>query len=905
MLYDRYLALGPQALPVGPFIRSDQAVLRYGTAILLVLATGALRWALTPLAGSEAPLLPFLLAVLTTACLGGRGPALLATLLAPILVTVLFTAWPNGTHTLAYVTHVGLFLVMAAATTLLVHRLQMSSQAQQKSLEAALAAERQASASESRLRLITDALPVLIAYVDADHRYRFNNKRYEEWFGKSPEMMPMREILGEIAYASVKPRMAEALAGRRTDFETQFPHQTAGLRQVEVHYVPDVDPEGTVRGCFVLVTDITERKRTEQSLRDARQSLSLALLAGRAGSFDWNIVANINLWSEELLALYGFSAGEFDSTHEGWLSCIDPDDRELMRERISRALVSGQITAEFRIRRRDSGEIRWMHARGKVFYDETPKPVRMLAIHADITERKQAEEALRESERRLTLIYDNSSDALCLLEVAATRAPRVLSVNERFLSVAGLARGDVEQRPIDELERGIDPIKLRAACEEVIRSQRPLIYDEAVELLVGHRHSEITLIPIVVGETVTHILAASKDVTEKHLAEEALREADRRKDDFLAMLAHELRNPLAPIRNAAHVLSSHGVDAAVVRRQAEILQRQASQLAHLVDDLLDVARITRGLIELKRAPVELNAVIESAIEVVQPLIAVKHQRLSVTRSAEPLWMDGDAVRLSQAIGNLLTNAAKYSPDRSSIEVVVVDATEGEAIIRIIDYGVGIDAEVLPHVFELFMQADRSLDRSQGGLGVGLTIVKALIEMHGGTVEARSAGIAQGSEFIVRLPVSAALQAGAEIRAPMPTPAARLRILVVDDSVDAAETLCMLLDVSGYEVRMAHDAAAAFAALETFDAQVIVLDIGLPGTDGYVVAQSIRERFPREGRRLYALTGYGSPEDRALALSAGFDEHLTKPVDPVHLLQLIAQESTASSAPNAVSQDFKE
>ena len=889
---------------MGPLIRSDQPVLRYGTAIILVLAIGALRWALTPLAGTEAPFLPFLLAVLTTAWLGGRGPALLATLLTPVLVTPLFTAWPNGTHHLAYATHVGLFLVMAAATTLLVHRLQMSSQAQQKSLQAALAAERLASASESRLRLITDALPVLIAYVDVDHRYRFNNKRYEEWFGKSPEMMSMREILGETAYASVEPRMAAALAGRRTNFETQFPHHTAGLRQVEAHYVPDVDPEGTVRGCFVLVTDITERKRTEQSLRDARQSLSLALLAGRAGSFDWNIVANINLWSEELLALYGFSAGEFDSTHEGWLGCIDPDDRELMRERISRALVSGQITAEFRIRRRDSGEIRWMHARGKVFYDETHQPVRMLAIHADITERKQAEEALRESERRLTLIYDNSSDALCLLEVDATRAPRVLSVNERFLSVAGLVRADVEHRPIDELERGIDPIKLRAACEEVIQSQRPLIYDEAAELLAGHRHSEITLIPIIVGETVTHILAASKDVTQKHLAEEALREADRRKDDFLAMLAHELRNPLAPIRNVAHVLSNHDVDAAVVRRQAEILQRQASQLAHLVDDLLDVARITRGLIELKRAPVQLNAVIESAVEAVQPLIAVKHQRLSVTRSAEPLWMDGDAVRLSQAIGNLLTNAAKYSPDRSQIEVMV-DATEDEAIIRVIDHGVGIDAEVLPHVFELFMQADRSLDRSQGGLGVGLTIVKALIEMHGGTVEARSAGVAQGSEFIVRLPVSSALQAGAGIHTPTRTPPARLRVLVVDDSVDAAETLCVLLEVSGHEVRMAHDAAAAFAALETFDAQVIVLDIGLPGTDGYVVAQAIRERFPREGRRLYALTGYGSPEDRALALSAGFDDHLTKPVDPVRLLQLIAPEPTASSAPNGISQDFKE
>ena len=883
---------------MGPYIRFDQPVLRYGTAILLVLAIGALRWALTPLAGTEAPLLPFLLAVLTTAWLGGRGPALLATVFAPILVTPLFTAWPNGTHELAYATHVGLFLVMGAATTLLVHRLQVSYEAQQKSLQVALAAEQQASASESRLRLITDALPVLIGYVDPDFRYRFNNKHHEEWFGKSPAMMPVRDILGETAYASVKPRMAEALAGRRTYFETQFPHREAGLRQVEVHYLPDVDPAGTVRGCFALVTDITERKRAEQSLRDARQSLSLALLAGRAGSFDWNIGANINLWSEELLALYGFSAGEFDSTHEGWLDCIDPADREPMRERISRALVSGEITAEFRIRRRDTGEIRWMHARGKVFY-ETRRPVRMLAIHADITERKQAEEALRESERMLKLIYDNSSDALCLLEMDTPRAPRVLSVNERFLSVAGLARADVEQRPLDELERGVDPLRLRAKCEAVVQSRRPLIYNEAAELVAGHRHSEITLIPIIVGETVTHILAASKDVTEKVLAEEALREADRRKDDFLAMLAHELRNPLAPIRNVAHVLSNHGIDAAVARRQADILQRQASQLAHLVDDLLDVARITRGLIELKRAPVQLNTVIESAVEAVQPLIAVKHQSLSVTRNAEPLWMDGDTVRLTQAIGNLLTNAAKYSPDRSSIEVVL-EATAGEAVIRIIDQGVGIDTEVLPHIFELFMQADRSLDRSQGGLGVGLTIVKALIEMHGGIVEARSAGLGRGSEFIVRLPVPPALQASAEVRAPMPTDSARLRILVVDDSIDSAETLCVLLGVSGHEVRMAHEGAAALAALETFDAQVILLDIGLPGTDGYVVAQSIRERFPREGRRLYALTGYGSPEDRALALSAGFDEHLTKPVDPIHLLQLIAREPTATSAPDAVS-----
>jgi signal transduction histidine kinase/ActR/RegA family two-component response regulator len=376
----------------------------------------------------------------------------------------------------------------------------------------------------------------------------------------------------------------------------------------------------------------------------------------------------------------------------------------------------------------------------------------------------------------------------------------------------------------------------------------------------------------------------------------ALREADRRKDDFLAMLAHELRNPLAPIRNAAYVLAKGVADSAAVRGAGLMIERQASHLTRLVDDLLDVARITRGRVVLNLEALSLDSVVESAIESVQPLFESRRQSTVVRQPAEKIFVNGDGVRLCQVVVNLLTNASKYSPARARVEIDI-ECTADAAIIRVRDSGCGIDSQLLPHLFELFLQGDRSLDRTQGGLGVGLTIVKLLVDMHGGSVEAHSAGLGAGSQFSIRLRRIRAPAAHGP-KPPHPVrPVRPRRILVIEDNRDAAESMRAVLRTDGHDVETVPDGAAGLAKIEEFRADIVLLDIGLPRMDGYMVAHAIRERFALAGRRprLLALTGYGRDEDKLAALKAGFDGHLAKPVDPGHLLAVIAAQDQRSQS----------
>jgi signal transduction histidine kinase len=399
------------------------------------------------------------------------------------------------------------------------------------------------------------------------------------------------------------------------------------------------------------------------------------------------------------------------------------------------------------------------------------------------------------------------------------------------------------------------------------------------------------------------------EIAERRLLEVALQQraeelaaAGRRKDEFLAMLAHELRNPLAPIQNAAQVQRLCGANPDVLQRQREIIERQVRHLARLVDDLLDVSRITRGIIELRKEPVELRWAVEQAGEAARPLIEEYRHELRVSLPPEPLPLEADPARLQQILVNLLHNAAKYMKPGGTIWLA--GEREGEwVLLRVRDTGVGIAADLLPHIFELFTQADRSLDRPQGGLGIGLTMVQRLTQLHGGTVAAFSPGLGQGSEFVVRLPAARRREGpGVEARAspdPRPPthdpPVDRLapnaaRVLVVDDNVDAAETLAQLLQVWGCEVQVVHDGPAAIRTAIAVVPTLILLDIGLPGMDGYEVAGRLREQDCLRNTALVAVTGYGQDEDLRLAREAKLDHHLTKPVAPEVLRQLILETS---------------
>jgi signal transduction histidine kinase len=381
-------------------------------------------------------------------------------------------------------------------------------------------------------------------------------------------------------------------------------------------------------------------------------------------------------------------------------------------------------------------------------------------------------------------------------------------------------------------------------------------------------------------------------ILQREQTEAALRQADRRKDEFLAMLAHELRGPLGAVVNAVHLLDRR-IDEPGVRRYIDILHRQSTTLRGLVDDLLDVSRITSGLIELKKERLDLARIIERALEGVQGLMEARHHHLHITLPQQAVEVMGDAVRLEQIMVNLLTNAAKYTDDGGSI-VLMLQTEAGHAQLHLCDNGIGMTVEVRERIFELFGQAERGLARSQGGLGIGLTITKNLVEQHSGRIEVTSAGLGRGSEFVVTLPLAPAVEPVPKREVMTPTVLSgtkRKCVLVVDDNVDIAESLAMLLEDSGHRVVMAHDGPGALRIAEIEDPEVILLDIGLPGMDGYEVARRLRADPRMRGKTPAALTGYGQSHDRARALEAGFDQHFTKPVD-------IAELETFVNAANA-------
>jgi signal transduction histidine kinase/CheY-like chemotaxis protein len=390
---------------------------------------------------------------------------------------------------------------------------------------------------------------------------------------------------------------------------------------------------------------------------------------------------------------------------------------------------------------------------------------------------------------------------------------------------------------------------------------------------------EIRAYPSSSGLSVYFLDITERKEVEKTLAEQtsALVMADRSKDEFLAMLAHELRNPLAPLRNATEILRSSAAGPGEREKAQDMMARQIENMSHMIDDLLDVSRINEGKIELHQKPLVLQSVLSGAAAVALPNCAANGQHLRVSLPEKPIVLIGDATRLEQVFGNLLMNACKYSGAGSTISLIAELDPAQEAIVRVIDDGIGMDPELLPRIFDLFVQSSRSLDRSHGGLGIGLTIVSRLVKLHGGTIEAKSDGLGHGAEFIIRLPLHTSGDLPVAAAAPVGTDRS-LRILVVDDNKDAAETMAMLQELRGHVTKVAHQGAEAVAIAAGFQPEVVLLDIGLPGMDGFEVARRLRSMLETRDAFLVALTGYGTEEDRKLAKVAGFDEHLAKPAD---------------------------
>lgn len=530
--------------------------------------------------------------------------------------------------------------------------------------------------------------------------------------------------------------------------------------------------------------------------------------------------------------------------------------------------------------------------------DDSAAPIRdasgqvsgVVLVFRDVAERRRAENALLESARRQRMAL--SAGRMVAWECDLEHDRVVTSDNAG--EVLGLPPGAVLETTAqcfalfhpDDLDRH------RAIVEEAVKrcvsyvSKYRIVRPDTGAILWmeqrGHAMCDEA------GRAV-RLVGVDMDISERMRAEEALQEADRRKDEFLATLAHELRNPLAPLRNALEILRTAGVEGEVAERMREMMDRQLAQMVRLVDDLMDVSRITRGLIELRHERVEVSRLFETALESSRALLEAAGHQLEVQVPAG-LWVWGDPTRLAQVISNLLSNAAKYTPPGG--HVLLAAAQEGpQVVFRVRDDGIGIPRHLQAKVFEMFMQVDRSLERAQGGLGIGLTLVRRLTEMHGGTVDAHSDGPGQGSEFVVRLPWPAAaappeVPQAADRSPPQPALASQ-RVLVVDDNQDSANSLAMLMRVLGHEARTAHDGLAALEAAREFRPSVVLLDIGLPGMNGYAVARQLRQMPETHRAVLIAQTGWGQEDDRRRSIESGFDAHLVKPVDPAALQRLLA------------------
>ncbi|HVS38683.1 MAG TPA: ATP-binding protein [Gemmataceae bacterium] len=524
-----------------------------------------------------------------------------------------------------------------------------------------------------------------------------------------------------------------------------------------------------------------------------------------------------------------------------------------------------------------SGRLRWIHCRS------APRllPDGQLAwegVVMDVTDRKKAEEALDRERELLQAIIDTIPVMITVYEPDT----KVLRLNPAFERIVGWSTR--EAAGVSLMEQCYPDPECRERVAEFMRSCRDGWMDIRMTTRDG-REIETSWANVRLSDA-THI-GIGIDISDRKRMEQTLREADRRKDEFLAMLGHELRNPLAPIRNAVQVLGLLGSADPHLQTARDVIDRQVMHMTRLVDDLLDVSRITRGKVRLHKERIDLASIVAAAVEHTRPAFESRRRPLAVTMPPETLWLEGDRTRLAQVLGNLLTNAAKYSEGDGDVSLTAArDA--GEVVVRVRDQGVGIPSELLPHVFDLFTQGQPTLARSEGGLGVGLTVVKSLVEMHGGRVEAHSDGPGRGSEFVVRLPLLPIAEhpEPPAVKDAAPQAPAR-RVLVVDDNRDAADSMAVILRAGGHEVATAYDGPSGAAAALEFLPDVVLLDLGLPGMSGYEVAVRLRQEPALRRTLLIAVTGYGQEEDRRRARLAGFDVHLVKPTDPEAINALLA------------------
>jgi PAS domain S-box-containing protein len=819
--------------------------------------------------------------------------------------------------------------------------------------------------SAQQLRLITDGMPALISYVDRQRRYRFVNKAYSEWFGLRNEAVVghyMWEVLGEAAYAAARPHIDEALAGHGVTYERVLPYQHGGARFVQATYIPEHAPDGSVNGFFVLVVDLTERKQAEDRLRYQSQLLDALTGSILDGILVVSPEGRILHYNQQFLDIWAFPpeilASQSDERALDW-AAEQTADPVAFRSRVT--MIYEQYAHQFReeVLMRD-GRI---YERFGAAIQDGERRLGWLWTFRDITERKQAEAALRAAQAQRLAEEQQQAERLRQLNTAALAIIAAPNRDEILRLIATWARTliDAKQAVVNlvaddnwaESQMAVSLAEPYHAWQEyraeitgagiyrlVYNEQRPLRLTQA-ELLAHpdwrefsgeHAHHPplkgLLAVPIINSDgTSIGVLQISDKATgtftppdeallvqlaqlaavalenqtlyeQEQAARAQAEEASRLKDDFLATVSHELRTPLTAFLGYAQMLQMRQRDAAYINRTVEKMVRSAKVQAQLIEDLLDIARVVSGRLRIEPGLVDLQVIISAALDTVRPTIEVRGLLLEIDLHPVASTVVGDANRLQQVVWNLLTNAAKFTEPGGKI-TVLLRADEQHAIISVRDTGQGISASFLPYVFDRFRQADVTSNRTNTGLGIGLAIVRYLVELHGGQVEVQSDGLGHGATFTVRLPLASSstrgtwpTQASTFSAVPHDCPPALvgLRVLVVDDQAEVRELIEEILTSCGAVVLACSNAQEALDAVRHWQPQVLMSDIAMPGEDGYWLITQVRALAASEGGSVpaLALTAYARLEDRLQVLASGFEQYVSKPVDPSELRAIVAQ-----------------
>jgi PAS domain S-box-containing protein len=850
------------------------AWLPYLVAIAATLAAALCRLILANWLGSDLPYLTFFGAIMAAAWYGGLPPGLLATGLSAAIATTFFLIPRIEADGLEPGHMVGMLFFIATGWLISAGADALRRAREQHRLEA------------ERLRTTLQSIGDGVVVTDVGARVVSLNTVAERLTGWSSAEAAGRalddifDIVDEDTRQRVDNPVVRAL---RSGTTVGLANHTILIGRDGVEWpiddsaAPVRGTDGAVAGSVLVFRDVSERRRTEQTLRASEEELSDFFENASVGLHWIDADGRILRANKTDRAMLGYAAGEYI----GHPVTEFHADRPAADEMLDR-LAGGEALHNFpaRLRCRD-GSIRHVLISSNARWDRG-RLTHSRCVVLDVTERRQADEI----RGLLAAVVESTEDAV----ITKSLEGDILSWNAGARAMLGYSAEEAVGRSINLIIPDSRREEELAILERVKEAKRVEPF-ETQRVARGGRVVDVSLTVSPIRDEHGGIIGASsiaRDIGHRKALEQSLRDSDRRKDEFLAVLAHELRNPLAPIRSGVAALRLSLPDDATLRHVGGIIERQVRQMSRLLDDLLDVSRITHNKLELRMEPLTLQAVIDSALETSRPLVESAGQTVVVTAPPEPVPIVADPMRIAQVFANLISNASKYSHPASAIRITVTLHARDVAI-SVIDDGIGIAAEALPTIFDVFAQASQARARAQGGVGIGLSLVKGLVELHGGRVSAHSAGLDQGSTFEVRLPL-ARVPASATPLADDPVAAAPLgrRVVIADDNHDGADSLTMVVRAFGCDVRTAYDGAGAVHEVQSFRPHAVFLDLGMPGMDGVEAARRIRALPHGDGLLLVAVTGWGQERDRQLTSEAGFDAHVVKPADPFALRALLAR-----------------